>query len=79
MANANPSGLGYTVPAGGARPELNLLENEKVVRKADGKVVIQRTMTNGNILESQVFPGDYPEAEDERDNAPAKAEPKAKK
>lgn len=73
MANANPSGLGYV--SGRAVPEPNLLADEQVIVRHDGVTVRRKTMTNGNIIDTQVFPGDFPNAVHERDLAP-KAAPK---
>lgn len=62
MANANPSGLGYAVPAGAVRPEPNLKKDEQIIVRYDGKTVKRRTMTNGNVMDTQLFAGDYPNA-----------------
>jgi len=57
MANANPSGLGYV--SGRAVPEPAIKADETVLVRRDGVVVKRTTMTNGNILDNVVFPGDY--------------------
>lgn len=57
MANANPSSPGRTESAR-VRPEQNIPKDTKVV-KVNGKSVLQTEMTNGNIRNTNVFPGDY--------------------
>ena len=43
-------------------PEINKLVSREVVRLPDGRVVERSTYDTGNVLEVQVFPGDYPNA-----------------
>ena len=61
MANANPSGLGYT--SGRAQPEPNLPKGEgTVLRRYDGNVVRRVVMTNGNVVDTLLFAADHPDA-----------------
>lgn len=70
MANANPSGLGYV--NGRAQPEKNLpAAPGQVIKRYDGTVVRRVVMTNGNVMDTAVFPGDYPDAPHEADLAAA--------
>lgn len=62
MANANPSRPGVVVAGPRVVPEPNLMLNERVVKRYDGQTVIRRYMTNGNVMDTMVFPGDYPNA-----------------
>lgn len=44
------------------RPEINLLASEEVVRLPDGRVVKRQTMSTGNVVDTLVYPGDFPDA-----------------
>lgn len=71
MADAKPSGLGYT--SGRAQPEPNLPKGEgTVLRRYDGSVVRRVVMTNGNIHDVMLFPADYPDAPHESELAEKK-------
>lgn len=69
MANAKPSRPGDR----GASPmQVNIMTGEKPVRLPDGRVVLRREHNTGVVVDNNVFPGDYPDAQPE-------AKPKAKK
>lgn len=59
MANANPAGLGYAVPQGGVRPELNIPKGSYIVRTAKGDIVKRRVMSNGNVVNTSVFADEF--------------------
>ena len=44
------------------RPELNIPVSTEVVRLPDGLVVKRTTYQTGNVSDTIVFPGDYPDA-----------------
>ncbi len=44
------------------RPDLNLPESGEVVRLPDGRVVERTVFTNGNVQDTAVSPGDFPDA-----------------
>jgi transposase len=60
MANANPAQSGDV--SSNAVP---LKENQEVLKKENGGVVIRTTEKSGNVTETHVFAGDYPEAKTE--------------
>ena len=44
------------------RPEINIPVKTEVVRLPDGLVVKRTTYQTGNVSDTIVFPGDYPDA-----------------
>ncbi len=63
MANANPSSPGRAQTETAGRIEINVPKDVKIVRKTDGRIVRRTEMQTGTIRETEVFEGDFEDAD----------------
>lgn len=59
MADANPSRPGSSLDNATSRMEVAVPINTEVGINKDRDVVRRVTLSNGNLIETQVFPGDH--------------------